>query len=261
VLDPPCHIVSDLHLGAAHPDVERRFLSYLRAVPGTARSLLINGDLFDFWFEWRSVIPRHTFRVLAAVAGIVEAGIPVLWIAGNHDCWGGDFLRREVGVTYHVGPWEGVIAGWRAMIEHGDGLRPKEDRGYRALRAVLRSRPAVAAMRVLHPDIGSWLASGSSEASRTHRARDGGAGLRAVARERLARSGGPGGPELLVFGHSHVATLERAGGGIYANAGSWLDDATYLQVHADRIELHRWRDSAESERLHALDRRPEKALP
>jgi hypothetical protein len=113
-------------------------------------------------------------------------------------------------------------------------------------------------MRLLHPDLGTWLATGSSEASRTHRARDGGAGLRAIARQRLA---GPAAPELLVFGHSHVATLERLGRSVYANAGSWLDDATYLDVRPDRIELRRWSDSAEGERLDALDRLTEKALP
>lgn len=258
MLNPPCVIVSDLHLGAAQSDVERRFLAFLRDVPRAAGSLLINGDLFDFWFEWRSVIPRCGFRVLAALADIVDAGIPILWVAGNHDCWGGDVLRRDVGVTYHVGSWEGRIAGWTAVVEHGDGLRPVEDRRYRALRRVLRNPLAIGAMRVLHPDVGSWLATGSSEASRTYRARDGGAGLRSIALARLAR---PEAPELLVFGHSHVAALERGPGGrVYANAGSWLDEPTYLRVQPERIELMRWGGSAEGECLHALDRGAEKAL-
>jgi UDP-2,3-diacylglucosamine hydrolase len=239
--------------------VERRFLGFLRMVPRSAGSLLINGDLFDFWFEWRSVIPRRSFRVLAALADIVDAGIPVLWVAGNHDCWGGEVLRKDVGVTYHVGPWEGRLGGWSAVVEHGDGLRPVEDRRYRALRRVLRNPVAIAAMRFLHPDWGSWLATGSSEASRTHRARDGGSGLRSIAFDRLGRAGAP---ELIVFGHSHVAALDRGPGSrVYANAGSWLDDSTYLRVSPERIELHRWRDSAESECLHALDRRSQEALP
>ncbi len=257
MLNPPCYIVSDLHLGAAPRAVEDSFLRFLRSLPRTAGSLLINGDLFDFWFEWRSVMPRHGFRVLAALADAVEAGVPILWVAGNHDCWGGDSIR-DAGVTYHVGPWEGRIAGWTARAEHGDGLRRVEDRRYRALRAVLRNRMAVGAMRLLHPDLGTWLATGSSHASRTHRALDGGAGLRAVAMERLAM---PGRPELLIYGHSHVATLERGPErSVYANAGSWLDDATYLRVTADRVELRRWDASPERECLHALDRGSEEAL-
>jgi len=259
VLNAPCFIVSDLHLGAAHPEAERRFLGFLKALPGNAGSLLINGDLFDFWFEWRSVLPRRGFRVLAALADLVDAGMPVLWIAGNHDCWGGEIIREDAGVDYHIGEWEGAIAGWRARIEHGDGLREVEDRRYRRLRVVLRHPAAVTAMRLLHPDVGSWLATRFSTASRTHRAHDGGAGLRAIAFEHLGR---PQGPDLLVFGHSHVATLERGPAGrVYANAGSWLADSTFLHVMPQRIELRRSIGSAESECLHALDRRPEKALP
>ena len=259
MLTSPAYIVSDLHLGAAPPEVEKAFLAFLRHLPGTAGSLLINGDLFDFWFEWRSVLPRRGFRALAALADLVEGGVPVLWIAGNHDCWGGEIIREDAGVDYHVGPWDGTIAGWRSRVEHGDGLRVVEDRRYRRLRVVLRHPAAITAMRLLHPDVGSWLASGSSHASRNHRAQDGGAGLRAIAQERLASSGAP---ELLVFGHSHVATLERMpGGSVYANAGSWLADTTYLKLTPERVELRRWRDSAEGECLHALDRRPEIALP
>ena len=76
------------------------------------------------------VIPRNSFRALAALADS-RSGVAVLWIAGNHDCWGGEILRRDIGVDYHVGAWEGNLAGWKARIEHGDGLRDKEDRGYR----------------------------------------------------------------------------------------------------------------------------------
>ena len=259
MLNAPCYIVSDLHLGAAGPEVEKRFLGFLRSLAGREGSLLINGDLFDFWFEWRHVLPRRGFRVLAALADLVDAGTPVLWIAGNHDCWGGEIIREDAGVDYFVGEWSGTIAGWRARVEHGDGLRPVEDRRYRRLRVVLRHPAAITAMRLLHPDVGSWLATGSSHASRTHRAMDGGEGLRAVARERLAAQEAP---ELLVFGHSHVATLERmAPGRVYANAGSWLEDSTFLRVTPERIELRRWTGSAEGERLHALDRGTEEALP
>ena len=258
MLSAPCYIVSDLHLGAARPEVEQRFRAFLRHLPGRAGSLLINGDLFDFWFEWRHVLPRRGFRVLAALADLVEAGVPVVWIAGNHDCWGGEIIREDAGVEYHVGEWSGTIAGWQARVEHGDGLRPVEDRRYRRLRVVLRHPASVAAMRLLHPDVGSWLASRSSAASRTHRARDEGEGLRAIARKQLESLRAP---ELLVFGHSHVAALEQmVPGRVYANAGSWLEDATFLRVTQRTIELRRWNDSPEGERLHAIDRGPEEAL-
>jgi UDP-2,3-diacylglucosamine hydrolase len=123
--------MSDAHLGFAPDDVERAVISFFRHVAKDAGALVINGDLFEFWFEWRSVIPRRGFRALAALADVADAGIPVLMIAGNHDCWGGSVLRDDAGVDYHVGPWVGDIAGWHTRLEHGDGLRPAEDRRYR----------------------------------------------------------------------------------------------------------------------------------
>jgi UDP-2,3-diacylglucosamine hydrolase len=246
-LPSPCYVISDAHVGvdAAGANAERALLAFLDDC--RTGSLVINGDLFDFWFEWRTVIPRAGFRVLAALATLRDRGIPVLWIAGNHDCWGGDVLRRDVGVEYHVGPWEGSLAGWRARIEHGDGLRGAEDRGYRAIRPILRHPLAIRAFRWLPADLASRLASGSSNASRTYRARDKGAGLRAVAARLLTA---PSGPELVVFGHSHVPALERLGSGVYANAGAWTDapdgpGPTYLVVTPHRISLYAWLQRAE----------------
>ncbi len=231
-------MISDAHLGATTPAVERALLAFLAHIRDDARSLVINGDLFDFWFEWRTVIPRGSFRVLAALAELRDRGVELLWIAGNHDCWGGDVLRRDVGVVYQVGPWSGTVAGWRARIEHGDGLRAREDRPYRAIRPVLRHGWAIRAFRWLHPDVATPLATRSSHASRRTRALDDGVGLRAVA---LARLDAEPGLELLIFGHSHVPALERLpGGGVYANAGTWLEPPTYLRISTESIELRSW---------------------
>src|SRR3954471_10315059 len=120
VLTAPCHVISDVHLGHASSDVERALIGYLRSLPGRAGSLLINGDLFEFWFEWRTVVPRAGVRVLAALMDLRDAGVPVTMLAGNHDCWGGDVLR-EAAVDFQFGPWTGSVGGWHARVEHGDG--------------------------------------------------------------------------------------------------------------------------------------------
>ena len=257
MLDAPCYVISDVHLGHASAEIERSLISFLRQLTGRAGSLMINGDLFEFWFEWKSVVPRSGVRALAALMDLRDAGVPVHMLAGNHDCWGGDVLR-DAGVNFQFGPWTGTLGGWRARVEHGDGLREREDRGYRALRHVLRNRLAIRAFRAIHPDLASRLAMGSSHASRTYAPRDEGRGLRGVAERELAADPAL---ELLVYGHSHVAALERMpSGNVYANAGSWLDAPTYLVVTPDRIAMRRWEDSAESADLDALDRRAEEAL-
>jgi len=258
VLAPPCYIISDIHLGHASADTERLLVSFLRALPGRASSLLINGDLFEFWFEWKSVVHRSGVRVLAALMDLRDEGVPVTMLAGNHDCWGGDVLR-DAGVDFQFGPWTGSLGGWRARVEHGDGLRQAEDRGYRALRRVLRNRLAIRAFGALHPDLASKLAMGSSHASRTYQPKDLGRGLHAVAAASLAADREL---ELLVYGHSHVSALERMpSGNVYANAGSWLDAPTFLVVTPDRIALRSWLGSTEGPDLHALDRRAEEATP
>jgi len=278
VLASPVHIVSDLHLGASPPDVERRFVTFLDQLRGEGGTLVINGDLFDFWFEWRTVIPRTGFRVLAALSRLRDSGVPVVWLAGNHDCWGGEMLREDLGIQF-VDEWRGNLAGWESWLHHGDGLREVEDRRYRRLRRVLRNRWSVRAFRWIHPDISSRIATGSSQASRDHTAHDEGAGLQSVAFQRLSADPAL---NLVVFGHSHVPALVTAPtGGIYANAGSWLDAPTYLRVTPGRIELRRlvtqlsgptpatstsagipWpgTGSLQSESLHALDRPTQEAL-
>jgi UDP-2,3-diacylglucosamine hydrolase len=250
--------MSDAHLGFAGDEVERAVIAFLRHVATHAGSLVINGDLFEFWFEWRTVIPRRGFRTVAALADVADAGVPIMMIAGNHDCWGGDILRDDIGVDYQFGPWTGDVAGWRTRIEHGDGLRPREDRRYRALRRVLRNGLAIRAFRWLHPDLATRLATNSSHASRTYAARDGGRGLRDAAARASAADPSS---ELIVFGHSHVATLERlSSGAVYGNAGSWLDAPTFLRVTDDAIALRRWEGSAESADLDTLHRSAQKAL-
>ena len=257
VLPSPCYVVSDAHLGVATPETERALLEFLRSLRGRARSLVINGDLFDFWFEWKSVMPRRGYRVLSAIADLRDDGIPVLWIAGNHDCWGGEIIRSDVGADFHVGPWEGSLAGWSTRIEHGDGLRPREDRPYRALRRVLRNPLAIKSFRMLHPDLASRVALRSSHTSRTLRPELNGHGLRTVAMEVLASRPDL---ELVIFGHSHVRTLERSErGGVYANPGAWLSEETFLRVDADRITALRWDGSTEGHRLDAIDRPTEEA--
>ena len=123
---------------------------------------------------------------------------------------------------------------------------------------MLRNRLAIKAYGMLHPDIASRLAMGSSHTSRSYAPRDEGRGLRAVAEQELARDPSL---ELLIYGHSHVAALERmASGNVYANAGSWLDAPTYLVVTPEQIVLREWSGSAEGANLHTLDRIAEKAL-
>ncbi|HEX8451529.1 MAG TPA: UDP-2,3-diacylglucosamine diphosphatase [Longimicrobium sp.] len=226
----PAYIVSDIHLGAVPRETERAFRRFLDHAAEHAGSLLINGDLFDFWFEYKSVILREHFRVVAKLADVVEAGVPVSFVGGNHDAWAGSFLRDEVGVTLVDGPVEMELGGRRALVAHGDGVG-RGDYKYRALRKVIRHPASIAAFRRLHPDTGRRIAGMAS--STEHKAGSGdqaargrAAFIRGWAEEQLARMPHV---ELVVAGHAHVPeVVEVAPGRFYANSGDWIRSYTYL---------------------------------
>lgn len=244
-------MIGDAHLGVAPPESERALLAFLRWLPGRARSLVIMGDLFDFWFAWRHAMPRVGFRVLAALADLKDAGVEVLWIGGNHDCWGGDVLMAETGATYSLEPWRDHIGPWSTLLMHGDGLREVEDAPYRRLRRVLRHPLAIAAFGWLHPNLSTRVAMASSHTSRHRRARDAGRGLLAVGTAALSSADSP---SLVIHGHSHVPMLTPAGNGWYANAGAWYLDQQFLRIDDDRIARVVWNGSGEGDVLDVAHR-------
>ena len=225
------YIVSDTHLGAVPATTERAFIDFLRTIAPSARSLLINGDLFDFWFEWGDVIPARHYRVLAAIADLVDAGIPVTMIGGNHDAWGGRFLRESVGMALHDGVLRAQYAGRPALIAHGDGLG-KGDVKYRVLKKVLRSKPAVWGFRALHPELGMRLAGGVSQTDEK-RHFDHSSETRAAFLEQWAREQFAADPALswVICGHSHVpALIEINAGRFYINSGDWVKHRSYVTI-------------------------------
>lgn len=243
-------MIGDVHLGVASNESERALLAFLRALPGRARSLIIMGDLFDFWFAWRHVMPRTGFRVLAAIADLTESGVDVLWIGGNHDCWGGQELEDATGARYTLDPWRGEIGVFSTLLQHGDGLREVEDAPYRRLRTVLRNSMAIRAFGWLHPDFASRIALSSSDTSRHRRAGDEGRGLLAIG---TAAINAPHGPRLVIHGHSHVPALQRAGRGWYANAGAWYIEQQFLRIDDARITRCVWTGSGEGDVINVVD--------
>lgn len=240
--EPVTLIVSDAHLGAVPEENEKAFRAFLERVPELSDDLLINGDLFDFWFEYRSVILRRHFSTLRLLAGLVDAGVRVRLVGGNHDAWGGAFLRDEVGIELLQGEVITEIRDRRALVAHGDGLGGG-DRGYRLLKRVTRGRAGAGAFRLLHPDLGARAARWISGTTARHAA---GPGAEETRAERLARHAARRLREdpslgLVVFGHSHRPELrEVEPGRYYLNTGDWIHHLSYGVVGIDRIELKGW---------------------
>lgn len=120
------YFASDIHLGAGDANearaVERRFVAWLDTVSADAEAIFLLGDLFDFWFEYRRVVPKGFVRTLGKLAELTDRGVRVVFFTGNHDMWVGDYLRRECGVEVYTSPQEMTLAGKRLFLAHGDNL-------------------------------------------------------------------------------------------------------------------------------------------
>ncbi len=238
------YLASDIHLGAVPDERARAFVAWLEWAGARAGEIVINGDLFDFWFEYRHAVPRGHTRVLGALARLVDAGVPVRLMGGNHDWWGGDFLEGEIGLTFHREPVVLDLAGHRTYLAHGDGLGAG-DLGYRLLKGVLRGRFTRWAFRWLHPDLGARIA---GRVSATEHRVDGPATddrERAAALERWALDHLDASPDLdlVVLGHTHIPVLREVGEGRwYLNAGDWVYHTSFAVLEPGTVPaLHEWK--------------------
>jgi len=235
------YFISDAHLGADPEAIEaprrRRLLDFLAHLPGRASALYVVGDLFDFWFEYGSAIPRRHFETLAALRRLREAGIAVHYLNGNHDFWLGPFLERELGVSTHSGPVTLETQGRRLWIHHGDGL-VGGDLGYRMLKKVIRHPLSIGLYRLLHPDFGIPLAhsvSRWSRHSRPDRPPDIDRLWREIALPRFAE-----GFDAVLIGHFHQVVERRESGREFLVLGDWMEFFTYARLEAGNLLLERW---------------------
>ncbi len=239
-------IFADVHLkvGAANQEHQDQFVRFLRSIdPAEIGRVIIVGDLFDFWFEYRHVVFSGYFDVLRALGDLREAGVEFHLICGNHDFWAGRFLRDYLGFHIHRDEFVCRLGERTALFVHGDGVNPA-DRGYRAYKRFAQFPPVVWLFGRLHPDWAMAFAQRFSHASR-NRQDVGGAARKAevIAAREFARGVIESGrAEIVVCGHTHVAAHEEIamarGAGTYINTGGWLEEQTYWL--ADGTALHRF---------------------
>lgn len=234
------YFFSDAHLGNGASDSDRekehRIITFLDMVERDGQELFIVGDLFDYWFEYRSVVPRGYVRLLGKLAALVDAGLAITYLAGNHDFWMRGYLSEELGLAIHGEPIERTFGGKRFYICHGDGVDPT-DRGYRFLKRVFRNKLNIALFSLLHPDLASVIARWSSNTSRKHtqdKPREE-KYLLEFAAQKISE-----GCDVVIMGHSHVPSLTPVNGGTYLNLGDWIKHYTYAVFDGKAVSLHEW---------------------
>lgn len=163
------YFVSDLHLGAPYagdPRLhEKRIVDLLNHMARDARHIYLLGDVMDYWFEYRTVVPRGHIRFLGTLANLADQGVAITWITGNHDIWLFDYIRDEAGIEVHDGTLERTIDGQPFVLAHGDGLGP-QPRSFRFIRALFRNPVAQKLYSAIHPRWTIPFAQGWSRRSR-----------------------------------------------------------------------------------------------
>ena len=241
------YFASDLHLGT--PDEkssvarEKLFVQWLDEIKTDATEVFIIGDIFDFWHEYKTVIPKGFVRIQAKIAELCDTGIPVHVFTGNHDLWMFGYFEKELGAKVYIQPVEREFNGKKFFIGHGDGLGPG-DHGYKFIKKVFSNPVCQFLFRWLHPDIGARIASYFSYESRF-----GNVGKRKLAeeytneekewlvqfcREKLKKEQF----DFFVFGHRHLPLdIQLNEKCRYINTGDWLDYYSYAVFDGEKMEL------------------------
>jgi UDP-2,3-diacylglucosamine hydrolase len=239
------YFLSDFHLGAPDHQAsvarERQIVAFLEKIRHDAMEIFIVGDLFDFWYEYRTVVPKGYTRILGQLASISDSGIPIHFFTGNHDMWMSGYFEEELQIPVYHEPRTFEYNGKKMFVGHGDGLGPG-DRGYKFLKKIFRNKACQWLFGILPPAVGVGLAGWLSRRSR------------AVTGQIDEQFLGPEKEWLIVyskelllsehydyfiFGHRHLPIDFSLGpsGSRYVNLGDWIRYNTYAVFDGERLSL------------------------
>ncbi len=238
------YFVSDFHLGAdgrlSSREREKQIVRWLGEIAKDAKELYLVGDVFDYWFEYKQVVPKGFVRLLGKLGELRDGGLPIYFFTGNHDMWMFRYMEDELGIPIYRKPIVREINGKTFYIGHGDGLGPG-DHGYKFIKWVFGNPVCQWLFERLHPNFGLWLmrfSSGSSRRSNPPKPRfHGGEKERLVqfCNEQLARRHF----DFFIFGHRHLP-IDHAlknGNSRYINLGEWVNYNSYAVFDGEQLAI------------------------
>jgi UDP-2,3-diacylglucosamine hydrolase len=237
------YFASDFHLGSAGDTDharERKIVSWLDLVSKDASEIYLVGDVFDFWFEYRFVVPKGHVRLLGKLAQLADQGIKLHIFTGNHDVWMFDYFKDEFGAEMYYEPVERTISGKRFFIGHGDGLGPG-DSGYKVIKGIFTNKLCQRLFAGLHPYFGVSLARFFSRKSRQNTGAkdsiylgDDKEFLVQYCESTLEKEYF----DYFIFGHRHMVLDKKLSkGSRYINLGEWFEACNYAVFDGDKLEL------------------------
>ncbi len=242
------YFASDNHLGAptleASRPREKKFVAWLNDVKEDAAAIFLLGDLFDFWFEYKTVVPKGFTRTLGKLAEISDSGIPVFYFVGNHDLWMNGYFEEELNIPVFHHPKEFRLNDKAFYIGHGDGLGPG-DKGYKRMKKVFTNPFSKWLYRWLHPDWGVRLAqyfsvknkmiSGDEDIKFLGEDNE---WLIQYSKQKLEESH----RDYFVFGHRHLPLeIDLGNDSKYVNLGDWISYYTYGEFDGDSLHLKKYK--------------------
>lgn len=246
--DKKVYFLSDAHLGAKllknNREREIMLVEFLQRIKPMCAELYLLGDMFDFWFEYKYVVPKGHVRFLAELANFTDQGIKVHFFTGNHDIWTFDYLAIECGVILHTSILETVMNGKSFLIGHGDGLNPN-DKGYIFLRNAFHNRFLQKCFRLIHPDVGIALANkwsahsrlkGNGQIEANDYQGDDKEEIVLYCRDILKKKH----VDYFIFGHRHLPlNLELQPDSYYVNTGDWITHFSYAVFDGEKVSLEK----------------------
>ncbi|MCT4616443.1 MAG: UDP-2,3-diacylglucosamine diphosphatase [Marinifilaceae bacterium] len=239
------YFISDLHLQAAALDNNKQreihIVKWLDSIKSDMGALFLMGDIFDFWFEYKKVVPKGSIRFLGKLAELADQGIEINYYTGNHDIWAFDYLEKEIGVNIYRKENIQLINGKKFFLAHGDGLGPF-DKSYKLLKKIFTNKFLQWAFARIHPNFAFFLAHSWSKQSRLKNkelAQDYYKGddkewLTLFAKDYLNKEH----IDYFIFGHRHVPhTVKLNDKSTYINTGDWILNFTYVVFNGEKAEL------------------------
>jgi len=240
---------SDLHLGVdarlTSAMRERQFVRWLHHCAPKAEAIYLVGDIFEFWFEYKRVVPRGFTRLLGTLAELRDGGLPIYAFTGNHDLWMFGYFENELGIPVYKKPIQREIGGKQFLIGHGDGLGPG-DAGYKWMKKIFAHPLAQWSYARLHPNFALWLANRASRQSRQatppeefNWLGDDREWLLQYCLQKIKQGVEP---DYFVFGHRHLP-IDRAlpnGKSRYINLGEWMYSCSYGVFDGEDMQVLFW---------------------